>query len=68
MQPFRQSSLVQQPDGEIIRAVVDAAALPDQGVGIQFNLGLLGLKLAEPDQVARDLPSLKDSQISLPGK
>lgn len=68
MQPFRQTSLVQQPDGEIIRAVLDAAALPEDDAGIQFDLGMLGLKVAGSDQSTRDLQALEESEISLPGE
>ena len=68
MQPFRQTSLVQQPDGEIIRAVLDAATLPDEDGGIQFDLGMLGLKIAQSDQSTRDLQNHEDSHISLPGE
>lgn len=49
MQPFRQSSLVQQPDGEIIRAIVDQGSLSDADSGIQFDLGALSLKLGQEE-------------------
>ena len=49
MQPFRQSSLVQQPDGEIIRAIVDQGSLSDADSGIQFNLGALSLKVGQEE-------------------
>lgn len=66
MLPFRQSSLVQQPDGEIIRAVVDSATAYDEYSGIQFDLGLLGLKVAQEGQGSKD-PHNPLPQISLPG-
>ena len=64
MLPFRQSSLVQKPDGEIIRAVIDSAVVHDEGLGIQFDLGLLGLKIAQENNSVDDL---KTAQLSLPG-
>lgn len=67
MLPYRQSSLVQQPDGEIIRAVVDSATVQDEDLGIQFDLGLLGLKVAQEGHGVKDAP-LPQTQISLPGK
>ncbi len=49
MQPFRQSSLVQQPDGEIIRAIVDQGSLSDADSGIQFDLGALSHKVGQEE-------------------
>ena len=66
MLPFRQSSLVQQPDGEITRAVIDSAAVPDEDLGIQFDLGLLGLKVAQETHGFQE-PHPPQTQISLPG-
>ena len=53
MQPFRKSSLVQQPDGEITRAVVDAGSQPVAEFGIQFDLGMLGRKVAQDDPTSQ---------------
>lgn len=61
MQPFRQSSLVQQPDGEITRAVVDAGSQPVTEFGIQFDLGMLGRKVAQDDPTSQ-----KDLQAEAP--
>ena len=50
MQPFRQTSLVQHPDGEIIRAVMNTSgSLPDVEDAIQFNLGMLGRQVVQED-------------------
>ena len=68
MQPFRQSSLVQQPDGEIIRAVLDAAVTPDAESAIQFDLGLLSLKVAQEDPKTSDLQLSDEPPISLPSE
>ncbi|KAL3146030.1 hypothetical protein ABBQ38_015385 [Trebouxia sp. C0009 RCD-2024] len=65
MLPYRQSSLVQQPDGEIIRAVVDSATVQDEDLGIQFDLGLLGLKVAQEGHGVKDAPPPR-TQLSLP--
>ena len=67
MLPFRQSSLVQQPDGEITRAVVDSAIVYDEDLGIQFDLGLLGLKVAHEGHSAQDPQQPQTTQTSLPG-
>ena len=67
MLPFRQSSLVQQPDGEITRAVIDSAAVHDEDLGIQFDLGLLGLKVAQEGHGFKDSHPFQ-TQISLPGE
>ena len=64
MLPFRQSSLVQQPDGEIIRAVIDLAVVHDEDLGIQFDLGLLGRKVAQENNSVEDPQT---TQLSLPG-
>ena len=68
MLPFRQSSLVQQPDGEIIRAVVDSAVVHDEDLGIQFDLGLLGLKVAQESISAEDPQHSQTAPFSLPGE
>ena len=64
MLPFRQSSLVQQPDGEIMRAVMDSTVVRDEDLGIQFDLGLLGLKVAQEIDSVRDPQT---TQLSVPG-
>ncbi len=40
---------MQQPDGEIIRAIVDQGSLSDADSGIQFDLGALSLKLGQEE-------------------
>ena len=49
MQSFRQSSLVQHPDGEIIRAIVDQGSLSDADSGIQFDLSALSHKVGQEE-------------------
>lgn len=66
MLPFRQTSLVQQPDGEIIRAVVDSAVVHDEDQGFHFDIGLLGLKVAQESTGVED--SQQTTQLSLPGE
>ena len=68
MLPFRQSSLVQQPDGEIIRAVIDLAVVHDGDLGIQFDLGLLGLKVAQESNSTEDPQHSQTAPLSLPGE
>ena len=56
MQAYRQSSLVQQPDGELIRAVVDeASSLPEATDEIQFSLGMLGRQVIQDDLGTQDV-------------
>ncbi|KAL0037008.1 hypothetical protein WJX77_008847 [Trebouxia sp. C0004] len=64
MQPFRQSSLVQQPDGEIIRAIVDQGSLSDADSEIQFDLGALSLHVGQEESSIQEpadfqVPALK---------
>ncbi len=63
MQPFRQSSLVQQPDGEIIRAIVDQGSLSDADSGIQFDLGALSLKVGQEEAFIQE-----PAQFEAPGQ
>ncbi len=67
MQPFRQSSLVQQPDGEIIRAIVDAGSLSAADFGIQFDLGMLGHKVAQEETDAQVPLTSEAPDERLPG-
>ena len=55
---------MQQPDGEILRAVIDSAVVHDEALGIQFDLSLLGLKVAQERSVPEDPQT---TQLSLPG-
>ena len=56
MQAYRQTSLVQQPDGELIRAVVDAASsLPEANDEVQFSLGMLGRQVFQDDSGTQDV-------------
>ena len=51
----RQTSIIEQPDGELIRAVLDPAISLDPEPGVQFDLGMLALKVAADTQ-PEDLP------------
>ncbi|KAA6417880.1 MAG: hypothetical protein FRX49_12178, partial [Trebouxia sp. A1-2] len=58
------SSLVQQPDGELIRAIVDQGSLSDADSGIQFDLGALSRKVGQEEVFIQepadlDAPALK---------
>lgn len=57
---------MQQPDGEIIRAVVDSAVVRDEDLGIHFDLGLLGLKVAQESNGVEG--TQQTTQLSLPGE
>ena len=67
MQPFRQSSLVQQPDGEIISAIVDQGSMSEAEFGIQFDLGMLGCKLAQEEVLSVEPASSQAPQQSSTG-
>lgn len=40
---------MQQPDGELIRAIVDQGSLSDADSGIQFDLGALSRKVGQEE-------------------
>lgn len=62
----RETSIIQQPDGELIRAIIDPATVSSPALGIQFDLGVLAQKVfqeEDADQVlqrvtSQDAPSL----------
>lgn len=45
-----QTSIILQPDGELIRAIVDPATIQSSDEGIQFQLGMLAQKVLQEEQ------------------
>ena len=61
----RETSIIQQPDGELIRAIIDPATVSPPGSGIQFELGVLAQKVLQDKDADQLLQRVASQDASL---